>query len=342
MAPLGNLIRLSPLQLHELPNNVKLGGSIKQSSGGRVYNPSTTTNDDSSADRTSDALDQDGRPKLAAFIKEVLDQAKEFIDDTISSTFREGSLKTSPPATAQVRLLSRGITGAQLHKIPWLKSRIPRQPPADSLKSGEAWFARRSRHANQSQEGTADFSEFDYGLRIDHSEHEREYTPDIFDSFKVLEWDLEHDGEQLVIGEYSQIRMTIYEMCHKLPFPLSPRVFPELVVTARTGPLSFIIVQIPVNINSLQEAFYSSGRNLKEGDTELKRKRPVMGAYTSIERCRIVEDQSIEWTVATASDAKGSVPMWTQKLGIPGVLVKDVGLLIKWISQRQRPLTDSK
>lgn len=66
-------------------------------------------------------------------------------------------------------------------------------------------------------------------------------------------------------------------MCHNLPFPLSPRVFPLLVVTAKTGPLSFLVVQIPVNLNSLQEAFYSSGRNSKEGDTEVKRKRIVMG-----------------------------------------------------------------
>lgn len=203
MAPLGNLIRLSPLQLHELPHNVKLGGSIKQSSDGRIYNPSIATSEQPSADRTSDALDQDGRPKLAAFIKEVLDQATDFIDDTLSSTFREESLKMSLPATAQVRLLRRDITSAQLDKISWSKSRIPRRPPADSLKSGEAWFARRSRHANQSQEGTADFGEFDYGLRVDHSEHEREYTPDVFDSLKVLEWDC----EELVIDEYSHIRM---------------------------------------------------------------------------------------------------------------------------------------
>ncbi|MCJ1464693.1 hypothetical protein MMC07_003306 [Pseudocyphellaria aurata] len=339
MAALGNLIRLSALQLHELPHHTKLDGAIKQSSDGKVYNPRNATDNDSSDDNTSDTLDQDGCPKLTVFIKEVLDQAKEFIDDTLSSTFREESLKTSPPATAQVRLLSRDITSAQLDGVPWLRSRIPRQPPADKSKSGEAWFARRSRHANRSQEGTADFGEFDYGLREDHSEHEQQYTPDIFDSFKVLEWDLEHDGEELLIDDYSQIKMTIYEICHRLPFPLSPRAFPELVVTAKTGPLSFIVVQIPVNISSLPEAFYSNARNSKEGDTEIKRKRPVLGAYISIERCRIAGDQSIELTMATASDAKGSLPMWTQKLGVPGAIVKDVGFLIKWISQRRRHLS---
>lgn len=208
MAPLGNLIRLSPLQWHELPRNNKLGDSIKQSSDARVYSLGAATNNDSSAASISDALDQDGRPELTAFIKEVLDQARDFIDETLSSTFREEGLKSSPPATGQVRLLSLDITSAQLDKIPWFKSRIPRQPPVDSLKSGEAWFARRSRHANQSQEGTADFSEFDYGLRVDHSEHEREYTPDVVDSFKVLEWDLKHGGEGLVLDEYSHITMT--------------------------------------------------------------------------------------------------------------------------------------
>lgn len=150
-------------------------------------------------------------------------------------------------------------------------------------------------------------------------------------------------------------------MCHNLPFPLSPRVFPLLVVTAKTGPLSFLVVQIPVNIKSLQEAFYSSGRNLKEGDTEVKRKRIVVGyvavslicvsrltglfqcrVYTSVEHCRIVEDQSIEWTMATASDAKVLVPKWAQKLGTLAAMVKDVGLLIKWISQRRGSLSTSK
>lgn len=208
MAALGNLIRLSALQLHELPHHTKLDGSIKQSSAGEVYNPGTANNNNSSVEGTSDAVDQDGRPKLTAFIKEVLDQAKAFIDDTLPSTFREESLKMSPPATAKVRLLSRDITSAQLDNIPWLRSRIPRQPPVDRLKSGEAWFARRSLHANRSQAGTADFGEFDYGIREDHSEHERQYTPNVFDLFKVLEWDLEHDGEELATDEYSQIRMT--------------------------------------------------------------------------------------------------------------------------------------
>lgn len=68
----------------------------------------------------------------------------------------------------------------------------------------------------------------------------------------------------------------VYEMAHKLPPPLLPRVFCVLLVTAKTGKDGFIIVQIPVNLQSLPESYYSSGRNQKEGESEVKRKKPVL------------------------------------------------------------------
>ena len=61
---------------------------------------------------------------------------------------------------------------------------------------------------------------------------------------------------------------------------MAPRVFPVLVVTAQTGARQFIVVQIPVNLESLPEAFYSNGRNLKEGTSALQRKKPVLGYVT--------------------------------------------------------------
>lgn len=58
---------------------------------------------------------------------------------------------------------------------------------------------------------------------------------------------------------------------------LSNRVFPVLVVTAKRGKHSFIVVQIPVDISGLRMAMYSNGRNLHEGDRAIKRKKPVLG-----------------------------------------------------------------
>ena len=66
-------------------------------------------------------------------------------------------------------------------------------------------------------------------------------------------------------------------MCHKLPWPLSPRTFPVLLVTAKTARSSFIVVQIPVSIESLPDSFYGSGRNLRQGEDPLKRREPVTG-----------------------------------------------------------------
>ncbi len=49
----------------------------------------------------------------------------------------------------------------------------------------------------------------------------------------------------------------------------------------------------------------------------------------------MLPDLNIEWIMATASDAKGWLPMWTQKLGVPSAVVKDVGLFIKWVAQHR-------
>lgn len=58
---------------------------------------------------------------------------------------------------------------------------------------------------------------------------------------------------------------------------LSNRVFPVLVVTANKGKHSFVVVQIPVDISSLTAAMYSNGRNLQEGDSAVKQKKPILG-----------------------------------------------------------------
>ena len=61
--------------------------------------------------------------------------------------------------------------------------------------------------------------------------------------------------------------------------------------------------------------------------------------YTSVERCILRENPDtpskgeIIWMMATASDARGWLPMWMQKLGVPGAVIKDVGLVMKWVQE---------
>jgi hypothetical protein len=127
--------------------------------------------------------------------------------------------------------------------------------------------------------------------------------------------------------------MAIYEMCHAIPAPLAPRCFPVLVATADVNQDEFIAVTVPVSLyRTVPGAFYSTGRNKIEGKDVQQRKGVVMGAYAAVETVRRNRDKGeIEWCMATASDAKGNLPMWAQKLGLPGAVVKDVGNFIKWV-----------
>jgi hypothetical protein len=71
---------------------------------------------------------------------------------------------------------------------------------------------------------------------------------------------------------------------------------------------------------------------VKDGVTAQQRKQVVTGVYVAVELgTRNPERNEIEWIMATASDAKGNLPTWLQKFGVPGQIVKDVGYFLKWI-----------
>lgn len=210
MAPLGNLVRLLPLHINELPAHPALESLIS----------SASDHTQSAGSSPPARVQPSERPNLMNFIEEVLDQATVFLDDTLPATFKEGREKKSAPAISKVRQLSRNISRAEIDAIPWINSGM--YTPKDMLayfefrdcvsaadfsispqhlscyspfhrrdfvnseihlgiprnwsngrKPAEAWFARRSRHANHSGEGTAGFSEFEDALRHDHSQREQ-------------------------------------------------------------------------------------------------------------------------------------------------------------------------
>ena len=218
MAPLGNLVRLLPLHINELPAHPDLDSSLHN----------TTSKGDSKGTSPSQAgkIDSSERPNLISFMEEVLDQATIFVDDTLPATFKEAGLKTSKPSVGKVQLLKRMVSPAEVKAVPWINSSIPRNWSANgNKKPGEAWFARRSRHANHSSEGTADLDEFDYGLRHNHSKHEQDYTPDVFDSYKVLDWSEQIEtaiGKGPGIDNYKELEMSS-KYPQALPIPFSTR-----------------------------------------------------------------------------------------------------------------------
>ncbi|GAB7357980.1 hypothetical protein MBLNU230_g0147t1 [Neophaeotheca triangularis] len=250
-------------------------------------------------------------PKLQAFIAEALNEASSFTTSYLSSSFKtKASDKQSPPSAAPVELLTHDIPGSEL--------------PSGSP---EAWFARSSTHENAAKEGTASWEEFDKGTRRDHCLRENDYTPDVFDSRQVLSWDemLESAGEGSVEG-WKDVQMSIWEMCHQIPSPLKDRVFAVCCITAMAADeQSWLVLQIPVSVKDVQGTGYVGTERVQEG------------IYVSIERGDLVENGAkVRWQMATASDAKGALPMWAQKMGVPDAVVKDVGLFMDWIEKKRK------
>jgi hypothetical protein len=130
--------------------------------------------------------------------------------------------------------------------------------------------------------------------------------------------------------------MTVYEMAHNIHFPLNNRVFSTLILTARDSD-SFIVVQVPVDVSAVPSAKYATGKHRTEGSTAQQKKSVVFGRYVSVERCRKVTDgqEAVQWDMATASDARGNLPMALQKYALPGVIAKDVEFVMNWTAKRR-------
>lgn len=248
---------------------------------------------------------------ISDYVAEVLKEANDFMTSYLPATFKTKSKdKSSPPATAPVELLSHEIDSK------WIPEKVRTTGVGAAA---ETWFARTSIHENAAKTGTATWAEADAGLRQDHSVHEFEYTADVKDAHLVLDWS---DG--LEVEGWKDVRAEIREMVHHIPPPLNNRVFTVMVVTAiRKDEKEFLVVQMPV-----------SGKGLP-GTKYFQQPKITPGQYVSIERGELLADGRWKWQMGTASDAGGNLPMWAQKMGVPGAVVKDVGLFMDWTAKRR-------
>ena len=351
------LVRLAPLQLDEIPAHPEL--------------PTKSAQQTSLAIPTNGADDDSSQPDLLPFLITLLTDGLTFLSpDGFGKNFKHHSNKPAPPSANDVEVLTYSVSPSSLNDLAWASPgpqrrgssasangagavpRVQRKKPRDL--PAEHWFARRSMHENISsknpdQPGHASWEEFVFGLRDNHSKHEQDFTPTLFDARQVVDWTgqvrkLDEEGALTREG-YRDVTMSIYEMCHDVPGPLKPRVFAVLVVTASLlgrrdmadgDKEKFVAVTVPVQLGiGVKAAFYSNQRNLKEGDDKQKRE-VVLGLYTAVETCTLRrkkrgDGEEIDWIMATASDAKGILPMWMQKLALPGAVPKDVAFFTKWI-----------
>lgn len=353
---LSTLVRLAPLQLREVPAHPDL--------------PTTPSKESSLAPPSQ--YENAQQPELLPFLTTLLNDGLAFLSQrSLQDNFKHHSNKSAPPSASEVEVLVRSISTAALNETPWASPSPERRGSSASANGAtstpkvqrskpkelqaEHWFTRRSIHDNISSKSTkkpghASWEEFLFGLRDNHSKHEEEFTPTLFDARKVVDWQgqvhkLDEEGSLRKEG-FSDVTVSMYEMCHDVPTPLKPRMFSVLVVTASLlGRKSmdegdkekFVAVTVPVQLGAgVKPAFYSNFRNLKEGEDAKKEREVVPGLYAAVETGTLRnkkegKGEEVDWIMATASDAKGVLPMWMQKLALPGAVPKDVEYFMKWI-----------
>ncbi|KAJ5491480.1 hypothetical protein N7539_003047 [Penicillium diatomitis] len=242
---------------------------------------------------------------------------------------------------------------------------------SNSRSRSEFWVCRQSEHVNARADGTASWAEFQEGLRTDHAQHEMEYTPTVSAVEKLLDWNEAHIGEIEVDGvTFKDVEMEVNLITHtfKPSFLISPRCFISLTISAAyhghpSTPSShgaeqpptpeapsFLTLQIP-----LHAAAPSTPPALLKTISASIPKRAVLANYASIERAELrsrstspsasgssqskTSSSYTEWTMATTSDAAGSIPQWVQRSwalgGVPKAVVADVGLFIGWTMRRR-------
>lgn len=224
--------------------------------------------------------------------------------------------------------------------------------------TAETWACRRSVHVDAATKGTASWAEFVDALRDHHVETEDAFTPTVLAHHVAVTWDgasslttveaggadagADADGPAL---RWGRVGVSLVEMKHKMPAPLKPRVFPVLQVTVTSAGEGegdeFVVVSVPVG-----DVGTGKMKDLARLSVE---KGVVLGAYASVERVRRLPaaregaggaggdgGRQIEWVMATASDAKGSLPMWIQTKAVPGAIAKDVSLFLSWVEGERR------
>lgn len=124
---------------------------------------------------------------LKEFVTQLLAEGAKFADETLPKEFKHVKIQHLPRSKGgDVEVCAGGPSV---------------DDPAANEGRGEYWFARRSRHTliaegtAISERGKASWDEFQDALIIEHSVKEGEYTPDIYDAHKVLDWDEQLKGE---------------------------------------------------------------------------------------------------------------------------------------------------
>lgn len=280
--------------------------------------------------------------QLRPFLVTLLGEAVPFLDSvpttssSSSTEWKPKGTKTFPESDVPVDVTERVV-----------------RLVVEGKEESETWACRRSVHADAARPGTASWGEFVDCLRDRHAETEEAFTPTVLGHRTVVAWGAAGDvgtirleGEASAASAWGGFAMAVVEVKHKLPPPLRPRVFCVLQVSCTAvvntqegsqgqGEEEFVVVSVPVK--DLATGAW------KDEAALCVEKGVVVGAYAAVERVRRLvpaggRDQKaeVEWVMATASDAKGVLPMWLQTRAVPGQVAKDVRLFLGWVDGERK------
>ncbi|KAH7328657.1 hypothetical protein B0I35DRAFT_473338 [Stachybotrys elegans] len=268
---------------------------------------------------------EDVRSLLASLIEEAL----PFLDDAPtshkpeqSSPWKYKSTKRYEHSDSPVDLYQRTVSARELQAV---AKDHPEPLIRDAKHSSETWFLRRSLHRNAAEAGTASWEEWVRYFKEKHAEAEKEFTPTVLRTRRLHEWDC--GALELPAGgsTWTDWTLKLEESEHKMPAPLHNRLFPVVQATcAARDRHDFLVVQVAVRRTPEEDGGSGGGDG------------PVLGVYTSVERIRRTEEGSVEWLMATASDAAGVLPAWVQRAAVPGQIAKDVNMFLKWVATERK------
>ncbi|PCH05892.1 Hypothetical protein PENO1_010530 [Penicillium occitanis (nom. inval.)] len=282
---------------------------------------------------------QNTEQHLEPFLSTILTEAQTLISTTIPQHFKPNhKLRSSAPSNAKVQLFTS----------------TPNSGSSGVVE--DYWVCRKSIHADSSaQRGSASWTEFEKGLRENHSENEMDYTPSVASVEHLVKWPVVED-----LGGWRGVDMHVNMITHtfKPAGLISPRTFISLVISAyepestttnsnSDNPIQgFYTIQIPLLFkkdspnNGVPDA-------IKQQILSGVPKNTIFAHYASVERVRLLPpatadanaERRIEWIMATTSDAGGQIPQWVQRSwtmgGVPKAVVADVGLFLGWVDKKR-------
>ncbi|KAI1779494.1 hypothetical protein F4818DRAFT_399475 [Hypoxylon cercidicola] len=273
--------------------------------------------------------------ELAPLLMAILQEAVPFIDTAAPKDsagtpdpqlWKRKGTHAHADSAAKIEVLERVVPAADLERV---AGGDEKQQKKKMVAGAETWCCRRSVHADKAEKGTAAWPEFDRCFRLHHAESEHAFTPACLAARAALRWDC--GGVEAREGglRWTDFSLVVEEMRHRIGKPvLKDRTFPVLQMACRAADArELVVVSIPV------PDFARSGASALAAE-----KGAQVATYVSVERIRKLDDGSgsIEWLMATASDAGGVLPAWVQNLAAPGVIWKDVPLFLGWIAKERQ------